>query len=78
MAWRKAPAGPAAGVAGELERYAAIYERAAASDAGAAERLAAVRSWLEMLAAAGGDEQIGDLFAEFARLDWDVWVRGVA
>jgi glutamine synthetase adenylyltransferase len=64
VAWRKAGAGSAGPAVAELEAYAAEYERA-----GDWERLAAVRSSLSMLAAAGGDGEIADLFAEFARVD---------
>jgi len=42
------------------------YERAAAA-AGDAGRLAVVRSWLAMLRSAGGDPEVGELFAAFAR-----------
>jgi hypothetical protein len=63
----------------ELEGYAAVYELAAATDPWAADRLAAVRSWLDGLAAAGGDGEIAGLFLTFAREDLAGWVgRGVA
>ena len=64
MAWRKA-AGPPPGSA---EAELAAYERAAAA-AGDAERQAAAWSWLAMLRAAGGDPEVGEMFATFARED---------
>jgi hypothetical protein len=64
VAWRKA-AGPPPGSA-EAELLA--YERACVA-AGDAERLAATRSWLSMLRAAGGDPEVGEMFVAFARED---------
>jgi hypothetical protein len=46
----------------ELEAFAAGCERA-----GDWERAAAAWSWLGMLAAAGDDGEIAELFCEFAR-----------
>jgi hypothetical protein len=72
VAWRKAAAGgtPAGAAVAELEGYAAGYERAAAGgDERAAARLTAVRSYVDMIAIARGDEQIAELFVEFARAD---------
>jgi hypothetical protein len=37
--------------------------------AGDAERLSDVRSWIDMLEAAGNDPAIGDLFLAFAKAD---------
>ncbi len=59
---RKRQAPPRDSAAGEL----LAYERAAVA-AGDAERVAAVRSWLAMLRFAGGDPEVGELFAVFAR-----------
>ena len=75
VAWRKVGAGPAAGAVAELLGYAGEYERAAPTDELAAQRLASVWSWLSMLAAAGGDPEVADLFTEFARTDRAVWLR---
>lgn len=52
--------------AGELLQH----ERVCAT-AGAAEQLAAVRSWRSMLRSVGDDPAIGELFLEFARADAD-------
>jgi hypothetical protein len=64
--------------AAELAGYAAEY----AAEAGrggqaAAERLRAVRSWQNMLRAAGDDPMVGELFTEFARDDWALHLAGV-
>jgi hypothetical protein len=67
---RRAGEPPADSPAGELlawERECAAA--AAAGDSQAAERLVSVRSWLDMLRAAGNDPVIADLFAAFARDD---------
>jgi hypothetical protein len=68
---RRRTAGPPAdSAAGELlafERECAAA--AAAGDAWAAERLTAVRSWLDMLRGAGGDPEVAGLLAAFARED---------
>jgi hypothetical protein len=62
----------------ELASYAALYAAAAeAGDRSAAERLRAVESWRGMLRAAGGDPEVGWLFAEFARGDWALHLAGV-
>jgi hypothetical protein len=42
---------------------------AAAGDSRAAERLVSARSWVDMLRAAGGDPEVAELLAEFARDD---------
>jgi hypothetical protein len=60
---------PADSPAGELVSYEREYAAAAAGDGRAAERMAAVRSWRWMLAAAGNDPAIGDLLLVFARDD---------
>lgn len=52
--------------AAELAEYAAEAER---GDTAAAGRLRAVRSWQNMLRAAGDDPVVGELFVEFARDD---------
>lgn len=67
---RRAAALPADSAAGEL----AAWERecaaaAAARNERAAERLAAARSWRQMLADSGHDPAIGDLLLVFARDD---------
>lgn len=64
MRRRRAAEPPRDSAAGELLEH----ERVCAA-AGAAEQLAAVRSWRSMLHAAGGDPAIGELFVEFARAD---------
>jgi len=56
-----------AGLAGE---YAAAAQ---CGDRWAAERLAPVLSWIDMVRIAGGDAAIADMFAEFARADRAVW-----
>jgi hypothetical protein len=77
VAWRKGSPDPATA---ELRRYAAEYARVAAWDGWAAERLAAVESWLAMLAGAGSDPEVAALFTSFARSDREIWERrrGVA
>lgn len=63
---RPAPTGPAA----ELAGYAAEYAAAAArGDGGAALRLRAVESWMDMLRIAGDEPEVGELFVAFARDD---------
>lgn len=52
------------GPAGQLAVYAQRY-----AVAGDAERLSDVRSWIDMLEAAGNDPAIGDLFLAFAKAD---------
>ena len=64
--------------AAELAGYAAEYQAAAVlGDRGAAERLRAVLSWMDMLHVAGDDSQVGELFAMFARSDREMWLAGV-
>jgi hypothetical protein len=68
MAWRKAAAGPATGPAAELAALEAEAAAAAATgDERAVNLLRQVRSWLDMLAAAGGDREVAELFVIFAR-----------
>jgi hypothetical protein len=56
--------------AAELAEYAAEYAaEAERGDTAAAGRLRAVRSWQNMLRAAGDDPVVGELFVEFARDD---------
>jgi len=74
VAWRRAVSGPAAAVVAEFAGYAAEYERVAAVDVWAADRLGAVRSWLSMIAVARGDPVVADLFLEFARDDRAMWL----
>lgn len=66
MAWRKERE-PATGPGAEL---LALRDEAAAAAAGSDERavnlLRQVDSWLAMLRAAGGDRELGELFAIFA------------
>ena len=70
MAWRKAAPGPAAGAWTELAGYAEEYAAAAdRGEPGAAERLRAVESWLDMVRAGGGDPEVAELFVGFARDD---------
>jgi hypothetical protein len=58
------------GAAAELAGYAAEYQAAAVlGDREAAGRLRSVLSWMDMLHAAGGDSQVGELFVAFARDD---------
>jgi hypothetical protein len=67
---RKAAAPPADSSAGELLAYERTCDAAAAAGIeGAAERLAAARSWRWMLAESGNDPAIGDLLLVFARDD---------
>jgi hypothetical protein len=61
---REPPRDSAAGVLLALEAEAAAA--AAGGDQRAVALLAQVRSWLAMLRAAGGDREIGGLFAIFA------------
>jgi hypothetical protein len=62
----------------ELAGYAAGYAaEAGRGDAAAADRLRAVRSWQDMLRAAGDDPVVGELFAEFARDDHALHLAGV-
>jgi hypothetical protein len=64
---RAALSGPAA----ELAAAAAECEAAAGlGDVQAAERLRAVRSWMDMLRLSGDDPDVGELFVAFARDDW--------
>jgi hypothetical protein len=61
---------PADSPAGELlacERECAAA--AAGGDSWAAERLVSVRSWIDMLRAAGGDPEVAELLAVFAGED---------
>lgn len=68
MAWRKAPAGPVTGPVAELLALEAECAAAAATgDERAVSLLAQVHSWLDMVAASGGDREIAGLFAVFAR-----------
>jgi hypothetical protein len=56
--------------AGELLAWAADCEAAAAAgNPWAADRLASARSWVDMLRAAGGDPEVAELLAAFARDD---------
>jgi len=66
VAWRKERV-PATGPAAELLALEAECAAAARGDERAAALLRQVRSWLAMLAAAGGDREVGELFAIFAR-----------
>ena len=64
--------------AAELAAYAAEYAAMAGErDRSAAERLRAVRSWQDMLRAAGDDPEVGELFAGFARDDMALHLAGV-
>jgi hypothetical protein len=55
----------------ELAAYAAQCEAAAVlGDGQAAERLRAVRSWMDMLRVSGDDPDVGALFVAFVRDDW--------
>jgi hypothetical protein len=64
---RKASEPPRDSPAGQLLALQAECVAAAAGGDGRAEALLAqVRSWLAMLRAAGGDREIGELFAIFA------------
>lgn len=70
MRRRRTAEPPRDSAAGELlafERECAAA--AAAGNARAAERLASARSWLGMLRAAGGDPDVAELLAVFARDD---------
>jgi hypothetical protein len=61
---------PLTGPAAELAGYAGECEAAAVlGDGQAAERLRAVRSWMDMLRVSGDDPAVGALFVEFARDD---------
>jgi hypothetical protein len=65
---RRRARGALPGAAGELAEYAARLRAAAGrGDAAAAERLPSAQSWLAMLRATGGDPEVGELFAVFAR-----------
>jgi hypothetical protein len=78
MAWRKAGTGPGAGAVAELAELAGEFAAAAGrGDRWAAERLPAVRSWIDMLRATGGDGdgEVADLFLAFARDDRAIWLR---
>jgi hypothetical protein len=62
---------PLSGAAAELAGWAAECEAAAVlGDDQAAERLRAVRSWMDMLRLSGDDPAVGALFVAFARDDW--------
>jgi hypothetical protein len=65
---RRAIEPPQDSAAGELLACEAQCEAAAAAGSeGAAERLAAARSWRWMLAESGNDPAIGELLLAFAR-----------
>ena len=76
VAWRRAVPETATGPAAEVAGYAAEVGAAAGrGDRWAADRLASARSWVSMLGTARGDEEVAELFAEFARCDRETWRR---